>query len=196
MTSKTVTTVLAAPERGGVRLPVEDREPAELGERVRPRAEVRGRQGQGRQRPRRVLLRDRGRREDRRDRHVRRPDRGRARRSSPRGSSPSPATPAPSASRCSRPRACPTSCSSRSISHCCASSRTSAGNSPREPAARVDRDDLGFLLAKATQRWNELLAERFAARGYSEVARRTVRCSCRSTRKTASGWASSPRAPA
>ena len=36
-------------------------------------------------------------------------------------------------------------------------------------AARVDRDDLGFLLAKATQRWNELLAERFAAQGYGEV---------------------------
>jgi DNA-binding MarR family transcriptional regulator len=33
----------------------------------------------------------------------------------------------------------------------------------------VGRDDLGFLLAKATQRWNELLAERFAAAGYSDV---------------------------
>ncbi|HKY24297.1 MAG TPA: MarR family transcriptional regulator [Gaiella sp.] len=33
----------------------------------------------------------------------------------------------------------------------------------------VDRSDLGFLLAKATQRWNELLAERFAAAGYPEV---------------------------
>jgi DNA-binding MarR family transcriptional regulator len=31
------------------------------------------------------------------------------------------------------------------------------------------RDDVGFLLAKATQRWNELLAERFAAAGYTEV---------------------------
>jgi DNA-binding MarR family transcriptional regulator len=31
------------------------------------------------------------------------------------------------------------------------------------------RDDLGFLLAKATQRWNELLAERFRAAGYGEV---------------------------
>src|ERR687892_202519 len=30
------------------------------------------------------------------------------------------------------------------------------------------RDDLGFLLAKATQRWNELLAERFRAAGYGE----------------------------
>jgi DNA-binding MarR family transcriptional regulator len=33
----------------------------------------------------------------------------------------------------------------------------------------VGRGDLGFLLAKATQRWNELLAERFAAAGYGEV---------------------------
>jgi DNA-binding MarR family transcriptional regulator len=30
-------------------------------------------------------------------------------------------------------------------------------------------DDLGFLLAKATQRWNELLAERFAASGHSDI---------------------------
>jgi DNA-binding MarR family transcriptional regulator len=35
--------------------------------------------------------------------------------------------------------------------------------------AAVSRDDLGFLLAKATQRWNELLAERFAAAGYPDV---------------------------
>jgi DNA-binding MarR family transcriptional regulator len=33
----------------------------------------------------------------------------------------------------------------------------------------VDRDDLGFLLAKATQRWNELLLERFRAAGWGEV---------------------------
>jgi DNA-binding MarR family transcriptional regulator len=33
----------------------------------------------------------------------------------------------------------------------------------------VDRDDLGFLLAKATQRWNELLQERFHAAGWGEV---------------------------
>lgn len=31
------------------------------------------------------------------------------------------------------------------------------------------RDDLGFLLAKASQRWNELLAERFREHGYPEV---------------------------
>ena len=33
----------------------------------------------------------------------------------------------------------------------------------------MDRDDLGFLLAKATQRWNELLAARFAAAGDPDV---------------------------
>ena len=37
-----------------------------------------------------------------------------------------------------------------------------------EPRA-VDRSDLGFLLAKATQRWNELLAQRFAAAGFADV---------------------------
>jgi len=31
------------------------------------------------------------------------------------------------------------------------------------------RDDLGFLLAKATQRWNDLLTEGFAAAGYPDV---------------------------
>jgi DNA-binding MarR family transcriptional regulator len=33
----------------------------------------------------------------------------------------------------------------------------------------VDRDDLGFLLAKATQRWNELLHERFRDAGWVAV---------------------------
>lgn len=33
----------------------------------------------------------------------------------------------------------------------------------------IDRD-LGFLLAKAAQRWNELLAERFAAAGWDYVS--------------------------
>ena len=33
----------------------------------------------------------------------------------------------------------------------------------------MDRDDLGFLLAKATQRWNELLRERFTAAGWASV---------------------------
>src|SRR5262245_42774750 len=35
--------------------------------------------------------------------------------------------------------------------------------------ATLSREDVGFLLAKAMQRWNELLAERFAAAGYSDV---------------------------
>lgn len=35
--------------------------------------------------------------------------------------------------------------------------------------ARPTRDNVGFLLAKASQRWNELLAERFAAAGFAEV---------------------------
>jgi MarR family transcriptional regulator, organic hydroperoxide resistance regulator len=33
----------------------------------------------------------------------------------------------------------------------------------------ISRDDLGFLLAKAMQRWNELLAGRFVAAGYTDV---------------------------
>jgi DNA-binding MarR family transcriptional regulator len=33
----------------------------------------------------------------------------------------------------------------------------------------VDRDDLGFLFAKATQHWNELLQERFRAAGWADV---------------------------
>ena len=42
-------------------------------------------------------------------------------------------------------------------------------SSPAEKASGIDRNDLGFLLAKAAQRWNELLAERFAAAGYGDV---------------------------
>jgi DNA-binding MarR family transcriptional regulator len=34
---------------------------------------------------------------------------------------------------------------------------------------RATTDNLGFLLAKASQRWNELLAEGFAGRGFAEV---------------------------
>lgn len=34
----------------------------------------------------------------------------------------------------------------------------------------VSRDDLGFLLAKATQRWNELLTEHFATSGYGDIS--------------------------
>jgi DNA-binding MarR family transcriptional regulator len=33
----------------------------------------------------------------------------------------------------------------------------------------VDREDLGFLLAKATQRWNEQLHDRFRAAGWGKV---------------------------
>ena len=33
----------------------------------------------------------------------------------------------------------------------------------------LTRDNLGFLLAKASQRWNELLFERFRAAGFGEV---------------------------
>ena len=36
-------------------------------------------------------------------------------------------------------------------------------------ASTVGRGDLGFLLAKAMQRWNELLAERFSAAGYGDI---------------------------
>jgi DNA-binding MarR family transcriptional regulator len=36
-------------------------------------------------------------------------------------------------------------------------------------AGRGDTDNLGFLLAKASQRWNELLGERFRASGFGEV---------------------------
>ena len=35
--------------------------------------------------------------------------------------------------------------------------------------ARSDTNNLGFLLAKASQRWNELLYARFAAAGFAEV---------------------------
>ena len=40
----------------------------------------------------------------------------------------------------------------------------------RETASTaLTRDNLGFLLAKAGQRWNELLYKRFAAAGFAEV---------------------------
>jgi DNA-binding MarR family transcriptional regulator len=34
---------------------------------------------------------------------------------------------------------------------------------------KLDRDNLGYLLAKASQRWNELVYERFVAAGYPDV---------------------------
>jgi hypothetical protein len=36
-------------------------------------------------------------------------------------------------------------------------------------AGAATRENLGFLLAKASQRWNELLYQRFAAAGYPDV---------------------------
>ncbi len=36
-------------------------------------------------------------------------------------------------------------------------------------AGRATRENLGFLLAKASQRWNELLYERFVAAGFPDV---------------------------
>jgi DNA-binding MarR family transcriptional regulator len=36
-------------------------------------------------------------------------------------------------------------------------------------ARRATTDNLGFLLAKASQRWNELLYERFVGRGFADV---------------------------
>ena len=45
---------------------------------------------------------------------------------------------------------------------------TTASHAP--PTARpVTTDNVGFLLAKASQRWNELLYDRFVARGFGEV---------------------------
>lgn len=45
--------------------------------------------------------------------------------------------------------------------------RRPTGGTPATGA--LARDNVGFLLAKASQRWNELLHERFAAAGYPEV---------------------------
>jgi DNA-binding MarR family transcriptional regulator len=44
--------------------------------------------------------------------------------------------------------------------------RPEAGERSR---SQLTRDNLGFLLAKASQRWNELLADAFAAAGFPEV---------------------------
>ena len=40
---------------------------------------------------------------------------------------------------------------------------------PQRRAGRATRENLGFLLAKASQRWNELLYERFVAAGFPDV---------------------------
>lgn len=39
----------------------------------------------------------------------------------------------------------------------------------RAASVKATRGDLGFLLAKASQRWNELLYAHFSERGYGEV---------------------------
>src|SRR5262249_7681235 len=46
--------------------------------------------------------------------------------------------------------------------------KTAMAAATRRPSP-LTRDNLGFLLAKASQRWNELLAERFTAAGFPEV---------------------------
>ena len=46
--------------------------------------------------------------------------------------------------------------------------KTAKTSAARRPSP-LTLDNLGFLLAKASQRWNELLAERFAAAGFPEV---------------------------
>jgi DNA-binding MarR family transcriptional regulator len=38
-----------------------------------------------------------------------------------------------------------------------------------EETTRATRENLGYLLAKASQRWNELLYEAFVAEGFAEV---------------------------
>jgi DNA-binding MarR family transcriptional regulator len=48
--------------------------------------------------------------------------------------------------------------------------KTAKTDARRErPSSQLTRDNLGFLLAKASQRWNELLADGFAAAGFPEV---------------------------
>jgi DNA-binding MarR family transcriptional regulator len=44
-----------------------------------------------------------------------------------------------------------------------------AGRRAAGHSRELTRDNLGFLLAKASQRWNELLGDRFRERGYAEV---------------------------
>ena len=47
--------------------------------------------------------------------------------------------------------------------------RQAAGGPARSGGGSLDRGNLGFRLAKASQRWNELLALRFRREGYEEV---------------------------
>ena len=47
--------------------------------------------------------------------------------------------------------------------------QTGVRGEPQHRAGPATRENLGFLLAKASQRWNELLYERFVAAGYPDV---------------------------
>ena len=47
--------------------------------------------------------------------------------------------------------------------------KAAKAESGRQPPSQLTRNNLGFLLAKASQRWNELLADAFAAAGFPEV---------------------------
>jgi DNA-binding MarR family transcriptional regulator len=48
--------------------------------------------------------------------------------------------------------------------------QASAGRTPGEAeASRLTTENVGFLLAKASQRWNELLYQRFVRAGFPEV---------------------------
>jgi DNA-binding MarR family transcriptional regulator len=47
--------------------------------------------------------------------------------------------------------------------------RRPAGPEPTVGSVRATRENLGFLLAKASQRWNELLYEAFRQAGYGDV---------------------------
>jgi DNA-binding MarR family transcriptional regulator len=46
---------------------------------------------------------------------------------------------------------------------------TAASKASPRASSKATTANLGFLLAKASQRWNELLYEQFVARGYAEV---------------------------
>src|SRR5262249_49798371 len=61
-----------------------------------------------------------------------------------------------------------------SAGHACRGRRTGAAAlmpAPARPSAihAGTRTDVGYLLAKASQRWNQLLAEAFRGQGYGEV---------------------------
>ena len=62
-------------------------------------------------------------------------------------------------------------------------------------ASVVSRANLGFLLAKASQRWNELLYARFSERGFGEEGPLTARSFFLCSRRTDYGSASSAAAP-